>query len=90
VLKQLKNSGAESIPFVKLDKILRNAGVQQFSYETFTAAFQQDPRLKTLVNNFNSEEIIFKQPGMQGGSAEPGQDAIGQMAQRATNLGDKL
>ena len=90
MLKQLKNSGAESIPFEKLDRILRNAGVQQFSYETFTAAFEQNPRLKTLVNNFNSEEIIFKQPGMQGATADQSQDSVGQMAQRATNLGDKL
>lgn len=86
----MKNSGAESIPFVKLDKMLRNAGVQQFSYETFTAAFEQDPRLQKLVNNFNSKEIIFKQPGMQDVSADQTGDRVGQMAQRATNLGDRL
>lgn len=70
--------------------MLRNAGVQQFSYETFTAAFEQDPRLQKLVNNFNSQEIIFKQPGMQGNSADQTGDQVGQMAQRATDLGDRL
>ena len=73
-----------------MDRILRNAGVQQFSYETFAAAFEQDPRLQKLVNNYNSEEIVFKQPGMQGDTADTSQDTVGQMAKRATNVGAPL
>jgi hypothetical protein len=70
--------------------MLRNAGVQQFSYDTFTAAFDQDPRLQKLVNNYNSEEIFFQQSGADAGRADTGQDAIGQMAKRATNVGADL
>lgn len=70
--------------------MLRNAGVQQFNYETFAAAYEQDPRLQKLVNNYNSEEIFFQQAGAAGGSADTGKDTVGQMAKRATNVGAPL
>ena len=66
--------------------------MQQFSYDTFTAAFDQDPRLQKLVNNYNSEEIFFQQDGADAGRADKGQskNKISQMAKRATNVGADL
>jgi hypothetical protein len=90
VLRQLKNSGAASIPFRKLDMILRNAGVQQFSYETFDAQFQSDPRLQNIVTNYDQEEIRFKQSEVPGGASDQAPDTVGQMAKRATDVGATL
>jgi len=91
VLRQLKNSGAASISFDKLDKILRNAGVQQFSYDTFVAAHQADARLKSIVTNFDSEKIEFKQSEVDD-LKKPRDRAndVSNMAKRATDVGDKL
>lgn len=90
-MRQLKNSGAASIDFQELDKILRNSGVQQFSYETFAAQFDADPRLKTIITNFDKEQIRFKQDatdGLPGGG--DGGNTVSQMAKRATNVGNTL
>lgn len=89
-MRQLKNSGAASIPFEELDRILRNAGVQQFSYETFDAQFQADPRLQSIVTNYDQNEIRFKQGTAPGGASDQGPDTVGQMAKRATDVGAPL
>lgn len=64
--------------------------MQQFSYDTFNAAFEQDPRLQKLITNYNSDEVFFQQAGADAGRADTGQDAVGQMAKRATNVGADL
>lgn len=70
---------------------MRSAGVQQFSYETFVAAHQSDPRLQKIVTNFNKDQIDFKQSEVDDLNAPQGDDNdVAQMAQRATDLGDKL
>lgn len=90
MLRQLKNSGAASISFEKLDAILRNAGVQQFSYDTFDAQFQADPRLQSIITNYDQEEIRFDQGASAGGASDQGPDTVGQMAKRATDVGANL
>lgn len=70
---------------------MRSAGVQQFSYETFVAAHQSDPRLQNIVTNFNKDSIVFKQSEVDDLNAPQGDgNDVSQMAQRATDLGDKL
>lgn len=90
-MRQLKNSGAASIDFQELDEILRNSGVQQFSYETFAAQFNADPRLKTIITNFDKEQIRFKQDAtdsLPGGG--DGGNTVSQMAKRATDVSAEL
>jgi len=91
VLRQLKNSGAASISFDKLDSILRKAGVQQFNYETFVAAHQSDEKLKNIVKNFDQTKIQFKQSEVDDLNApQDGADDVSAMAKRATDVGDTL
>lgn len=70
---------------------MRSAGVQQFSYDTFVAAHQADPRLKNIITNFNKTEINFKQSEIDDLNAPQGDDNdVSQMAKRATDLGANL
>lgn len=85
----MKNAGAESISFEKLDQILANAGEQEFSYDTFTAQFAADPRLKAIITNFDQEKIRFKQDDVSVGDVAD-TDAVSQMAKRATDVGAPL
>tara|TARA_B100000902_G_scaffold52193_2_gene58924 strand:+ start:4122 stop:4379 length:258 start_codon:yes stop_codon:yes gene_type:complete len=85
----MKNSGAESITFEKLDKILAAAGEQEFNYNTFTAAFSEDPRLKTIITNFDQEKIRFNQDEVTVGDVAK-TDGVEKMAKRATDVGANL
>ena len=85
----MKNAGAESISFEKLDKILAAAGEQEFNYDTFTAAFSEDPRLKSIITNFDKEIIRFKQDDVNIGDVASTNN-VSQMAKRATDVGALL
>ena len=77
----------------KLDNVMRNYGMSQFSYETFKSAYDADPKLQELVANFNQDTIE-----LADGSAsdeldtnpKDGGSSVSTMAKRATDLGDKL
>ena len=76
-----------------LNKIMQNVGGEQFDYGTFKAAYDTDPRVKTMVKNFNSDgvEPKTKKDTETGAPQQDAQgDSVGQMAKSATNLGDKL
>lgn len=82
-------SGAKNLD---LNSIMINVGGEQFDYGTFKAAFDTDPRIKTMVKNFDQKGIepktknaIDDQP--QG---DTDGDKVSQMAKSATDLGDKL
>ena len=72
---------------------MQNVGGEQFDYGTFKAAYDTDPRVKTMVANF-SEKGIEPKTKETIQSDTPQQDAEGdkvaQMAKSATNLGDNL
>lgn len=76
-----------------LNKIMQNVGGEQFDYGTFKAAYDTDPRIKTMVKNFNSDGVEPKTK-QDTETDTPQQDAqgktVGQMAKSATDLGDKL
>jgi len=73
---------------------MQNVGEPQFDYGSFKAAYDTDPRVKTMVRNFNEvgvEPKTAKEPeeAPQGDSQDSG-DSITQMATRATNPGAPL
>ena len=71
---------------------MQNVGAEQFDFGTFKAAYDTDPRIKTMVKNFDKTGIEPKTKNEldDGGSTtEPqGGDPVGQMAKRATDLSD--
>ena len=77
-----------------LNKIMANMGGEQFDYGTFKAAYDTDPRIKTMVQNFSQDGVEPKTQQTIDTGATPQQDAqgdvVGQMAKNATDLGDKL
>ena len=76
-----------------LNKLMQNVGGEQFDYGTFKAAYDTDPRIKTMVANF-SEKGIEPKTSETIDSSGPQQDTSGdevsKMAKNATNLGDNL
>jgi len=74
---------------------MQNVGAEQFDFGTFKAAYDTDPRVKTMVKNFDKvgiEPKTAKTLDNDGPMAEPegGADSVSQMAKRATDVGDKL
>lgn len=74
---------------------MQNVGSEQFDFETFKSAYDTDPRVKSMVKNFDKNGIEPKtQNELQGSDDVPttntGGQTVGQMAKSATDLGDKL
>ena len=71
---------------------MASMGVEQFSYETFKAIYDSDPRLQKIVKNFTQEQVDFIQDSVdalpQGDATQS--DVVGQMAQNATDVGAAL
>lgn len=70
---------------------MRNAGEPQFNYETFIKMVERIPRLKTVITDYNADEVIFKKP--EEAPKEPTSqetDVVGDMAKNAIDLGAKL
>jgi len=77
-----------------LNKLMQNVGSEHFSYDSFKASYDTDPRIKALVANFSERGIepkTKKAPSDLPQGDRTGSDAtVGSMAKRATKLGDKL
>ena len=88
--KDAMKQGAKNL---NVNKIMQNVGGEMFDYGTFKAAYDTDPRIKTMVKNFNSDGVEPKTKN-DTETGTPQQDAqgktVGQMAKSATDLGDKL
>lgn len=75
---------------------MQNVGGEQFDYGTFKAAYDTDPRVKSMVSNFNKKGIVPKTAtenpvdAPQDNKEEPSGDTVNQMAKRATNVGADL
>ena len=90
VLKQLQTNGVESIKMDDLNKKLAGMGLETFSAETFALQYN-DPRIKKLIKNYNDDEVMFNQDSVDALPAgQPQGNAVSQMAQRATDVGDTL
>ena len=79
---------------VNLHKLMQNVGAEQFDYGTFKAAYDTDPRVKTMVKDFNEKGVTpqtASEPDEDSqADPDPESDKVSQMAKRATDLGDKL
>jgi len=74
---------------------MQNVGGEQFDYGTFKAAYDTDPRVKTMVTNFNKKGIVPKTATQDTedapqGDREQGADTVSTMAKRATDVGADL
>ena len=82
-------SGAKNLD---LNKLMQNVGAESFDFGTFKAAYDTDPRIKSMVKNFDKRGIEPKTKNeLEGGdtaTATGGADTVGSMAKRATDLGD--
>jgi len=76
-----------------LNKLMQNVEGEQFDYGSFKAAYDTDPRIKTMVNNFNETGIEPKTANTiedQPEQGDAGGNEVAQMAKSATDLGDQL
>ena len=76
-----------------LNELMQNVGAEQFDYGTFKAAYDTDPRLKAMIQNFSEKGIEPKTKKQatdtpQGDTA--GKDTVSKMAKSATDVGAKL
>jgi len=91
--KPLPNDIRSDAKNIDLNKIMQNVGGEQFDYGTFKAAYDTDPRVKTMVTNFSEKGI---EPATKSSESDlPQQDATGDntvsnMAKSATDLGNNL
>lgn len=79
---------ASEFSFDQLNRLMKNAGREQFDYRTFKAAYDSDERLKSMIKNFNQEGITLKtdvDADTDAPQEEPGDSKVSQMAKRATN-----
>ena len=71
---------------------MQNTGRNQFSYEVFKQAYDENPRIQNLVKNFDKEKIELKSSELDDVSAnakKPSSDnTVNSMAKRATDLTD--
>ena len=92
MLDHFKDTGKKEISIATLDKVMQNVGVGQFTYDVFKNAYDSNPKIKNIVTNFDQDKIVLKQKETDDLPAtEPDNDqTVPAMAQRATDLGDKL
>jgi uncharacterized protein YdcH (DUF465 family) len=76
----------------KLDKYMQNIGRGQFNYDVFKAAYDADPRLQELVDNFDQEKIELKTSetdDIPNDEKQPSSDnTVSSMAKSAVDLKD--
>jgi len=77
---------------VDLNAITKNLGIPQFDYDVFKNAYDTDPQIAELVDDFNSQGLIINKSSGET-DLEPQQDrdddnSVSQMAKQATDLSD--
>ena len=84
--------GQEGSMNVDINQVMANAGRESFDYGTFTAAYETDPRVKTMVANFDKDGIEAKtaekttDSGAEDSAQDQGGDDVEDLAQAATDL----
>ena len=73
---------------------MQNVGGEMFDYGTFKAAYDTDPRVKTMVANFSEKGIEpkTKKPAsdIPKADGEEGDTTVANMAKSATDVGATL
>jgi hypothetical protein len=67
---------------------MQNIGNQQFSYDTFKAAYDSDPKLQDIVKKFDQDSITLKTSEIDdiNPSRSKSTNKVSQMAKRAVDL----
>ena len=80
----------QGVKNLDLNKLMQNVGSEQFDYGTFKAAYDTDPRIKTMTSNFNEIGIEPKTANKidDTGTQNNGTDEVEKMAKNATDLSD--
>jgi hypothetical protein len=67
---------------------MQNMGKGNFTFDGFKAAYDSDPRFKTIITNFDKENIELKSDEMDDlpATGEPKPDAVNKMAKNAVDL----
>lgn len=84
----LKNSGETEISVSRLDQIMQNVDNQQFTYDTFKTAYDNDPKIQDIVKNFDQNTLTLKTSAADDITAKKpkNRNKIRQMAKRAVDL----
>jgi hypothetical protein len=72
---------------------IRSDGAEQFDYGTFKAAYDTDPRLKAMIQNFSEKGIEPKTKKQATDTPQgdtTGNNTVAKMAKSATDVGNKL
>lgn len=78
---------------LNINKLMQNVGSEQFDYGTFKAAYDTDPRLKAMIQNFSEKGIEPKTKKQATDTPQgdtTGNNTVASMAKSATNVGAKL
>lgn len=72
----------------ELNRYMRNSKVPEFDYDTLKVAYDTDPRLKSLIGNFDQKQVSFNQGSVDSltKSAEQKKSNVHNMAMKAVNL----
>jgi len=86
----LKDRGMVEFSIEQLDQYMQNIGEKSFTYDTFKAAYDTDPRIQELVTDFNKEMISLKDSEMDDikRKRKKADNDVEKMAKRATKVGD--
>ena len=77
---------------VDLNDYMANAGGEAFDYGTFTAAYETDPRVKTMVADFDKDGVEAKtskktkDAGADAQAKDSGGGEVADLAQQATDI----
>jgi|TARA_B110000977_G_scaffold8549_1_gene11395 hypothetical protein len=76
-----------------LNKLMQNVSAESFDYGTFKAAYDTDPRVKAMVQNFNEKGIEPKTKQQATDTPQgdtTGNNTVANMAKSATDVGAAL
>jgi hypothetical protein len=67
---------------------MRNTGNQQFTYDSFKASYDADPKIQDIVKDFDQETITLKTSELDdiNPSKTKSKNKVSQMAKRAVDL----
>jgi len=77
---------------VNINDIMKNLSMPQFTYDSFKAAYDVDPQIQELVDNFNEDGITINADSSSDDSVETDSTdtdySVTQAAKAATDIGD--
>lgn len=67
---------------------MQNIGNQQFTYDSFKAAYDSDPKVKEIVKDFDQQRVTLKTSEIDdvNPSRTKSKNKVNQMAKRAVDI----